>query len=443
MLTLLFFSVTTAMIQTSGAYLRYLPFRSDMSPEEKERLWQLLLTWAVFSISLNTVLLSQIGLKVPIYKAILFLGWLPYFLISVKVIRQPMAAHLFVLGMQCLWAVMLHTGAAVVELSAGVPQELEQMTFTHAVAYLLSFAILLPVERTVFLNLLPSSRLFLSSFRWPMSLLPAILFIGVSLPIADDQLVHDWKYPLSRLAMPLIFFFVYRAMSIATNQAERNEQNLQESVWMRRQIDTLKEYDLLHENSNRQMAAISLELRESYRRLDEYLAAGDTAAALRHIESQESRLTRAPLRLFSDFPLINAALSIYVKRAEKLGIRPEVKINLPKEMGTDEHDLAVLVSNLLENAVEAEEKQPPGRRFLSVIVEAEDGQCVLEIVNLSDRPLAFGKNGLPRANALGHGIGMTSLAEFSQKYDAYVDITQEKSRVQVSMYWEDKSRHGR
>ncbi len=439
MMTFLFFSVTAAMIQTGGAYLRYLPFRSDMRPEEKDRLWQLLLTWAVFSISLNIVFLSQFGLNVPLYKAVLFFGWLPYFLISLKVIRQPATAHVFVLGMQCLWAIMLHTTAAMAELSVGVPKELEQMSFTHAIAYLLIFAILLPVERRVFQNLLPSSRFFLTSFRWPMSLLPVILFIGVSLPIADDQLVHDWQYPVSRLAMPLIFFFVYRSMSITTKQAERNEQNRQESIWMRRQIATLKEYDLLHESNSRQIAAISLGLRESYRRLDEYLAAGDTAAALRHIEAQESRFSHGPLRLFSDFPLINAALSIYVKRCEALGIAPKVKVNLPKKMRTDEHDLAVLLSNLLENAVEAEEKQPPGRRFLSVTMEAAEEQCVLEIVNLWDPPLAFGEKGLPRTDVPGHGIGMASLGEFARKYDAYVDFTQENSRVQVSMYWEDKS----
>ena len=439
MMFFLVISVTVAMIQTAGAYLRYLPFRSGMLPEEKERLWQLLLTWAVFSISLNTVLLSQAGLDVPLYKAVLFFGWLPYFLISLKVVRRPATAHVFVLGMQCLWAFTLHTVAIMVELAVGVPQELGQMSLIHAAVYLLVFAVLLPVERKVFQNLLPSSRFFSASFRWSVALLPVILFIGVSLPIADDQLVHGWRYHVSRFSLPLFFFFVYRAMSIATNRAERNEQNLRETVWMRRQISTLKEYGLLRENSNRQVAALSLELQESYRRLDGHLAAGDTAAALQYIEAQENRLAHAPLRRFSDFPLINAALSIYVMRAEKLGIAPEVRIHLPEEMGTDEHDLAVLISNLLENGVEAEEKQPPGRRFLSVIVEAAESQCVLEIVNLFDRPIAFGENGLPCASAAGHGIGMASLAEFVRKYDAYVDFTQEGGRVQVSMYWEDKN----
>ena len=237
------------------------------------------------------------------------------------------------------------------------------------------------------------------------------------------------------LVFPSRFFFIYRAMSIATKQAEQYENDIQESLWMSRQIDTLKEYDTLRENSNQEMLAISHELRESYICLDKYLAANDIQAAIKHIEAQEGRLVGAPLRLFSDFPLVNAALAIYVSRAEKLGIAPNVKIDLPKNMSTDEHDFATLLSNLLENAVKAEEQQPVGRRFLSVVINAKDGKCALEIVNLSDSQLILGKNGMPRSSVPGRGVGMAFLTEFVQKYDADIKFTQENGRVQVSMNW--------
>ena len=437
MLTFLTISVIIAMLQTAGAYLRYLPFRSGMSPQESDRLWQFCLTWAILSVGLNTFLLATFNLNVPLYKAIMFFGWLPYFLISVKVVNRPLAAHVFVLGMQCLWALTLHTAAATLELFAGFPEDLERLSFTHAASYLLLFILLLPAERAVFQNLLPSPELFLRSFRWPMSLFPIIIFIGASLPIADSQLIHDWQYRFARFGLPFTFFFVYRAMSIASTETERNNRNMQESTYMRRQIAVLKEYSMLYERSSRQVMAIYQAMSESYERLDRYLAISDTKGALKHIETQEKRLDKTPLRRYAEFPLINAALSIYIHRAEKLGIHPKVKINLPKNMSTDEHDLAVLISNLLENAVEAEARQPPGRRFLSVIIEADSGQCVLEIVNLSDEQITFGENKLPHTDAPGHGIGMTSLEAFAEKYDAYVDFTQEKERVQVSMYWED------
>ena len=435
MMTFLFVSVAVTMIQTAGAYLRYLPFSSELSSEEKNHLWQILLTWAIFSVSLNFVIISGFEMNAPLYKVVMFFGWLPYFLISVSIIKRPFSTHIFILGMQCIWAIMLHTAAIMSERFANLSLELEHLFYTHAVVYLLLFLVLLPVERIVFKNLLPSFQIFSSSFRWPMALLPMIIFIGVSLPIADDLLVHDWRYSISRLGLPIAFFFIYRAMSIATKQAEQYENDIQESLWMSRQIDTLKEYDTLRENNNQEMLAISHELRESYICLDKYLAANDIQAAIKHIEAQEGRLVGAPLRLFSDFPLVNAALAIYISRAEKLGIAPNVKIDLPKDMSTDEHDFAALLSNLLENAVQAEEQQPVGRRFLSVVINAKDGKFALEIVNLSDSQLILGKNGMPRSSVPGRGVGMAFLTEFVQKYNADIKFTQENGRVQVSMNW--------
>ena len=70
MLNFLLLALTIALIQLAGAYLRYLPFRGGLTPREGRRLWQLLFTWAVLSISLNTLLLSgveigQMGLVHP------------------------------------------------------------------------------------------------------------------------------------------------------------------------------------------------------------------------------------------------------------------------------------------------------------------------------------------------------------------------------------------
>ena len=75
--------------------------------------------------------------------------------------------------------------------------------------------------------------------------------------------------------------------------------------------------------------------------------------------------------------------------------------------------------------------------FLSFSIEAENGRCVLKIVNMSDRPIVIGENALPRTNAPGHGIGMAFLMEFAKKYNAHVEVSQKNGYVQVSVEWED------
>ena len=104
---------------------------------------------------------------------------------------------------------------------------------------------------------------------------------------------------------------------------------------------------------------------------------------------------------------------------------------------TDENDLAILLSNLLENAIKAAKSQVSDENLLKVKIQHSGNQCVLEISNFCNESIQFDKDGLPLTSAEGHGIGMLSLRAFVKKYDAYVDFSQFDNRVNLMMYWKD------
>ena len=141
-------------------------------------------------------------------------------------------------------------------------------------------------------------------------------------------------------------------------------------------------------------------------------------------------------KFFCNAPLINAALSIYFQLAEKNGITVKQKINLPEKLNVDESDVAILISNLLENAVKASGRQPPDRREIGMTIAHAGNQCVLEITNLFDGEIVF-ENGLPKTSEDGHGIGMLSLKNFVEKYGAQTDFSHESGKVKVIIYFEN------
>ena len=134
--------------------------------------------------------------------------------------------------------------------------------------------------------------------------------------------------------------------------------------------------------------------------------------------------------------MINAALSLYSRRAEEFGIKTSFKVDLPEKISTDESDLAVLLSNLLENAITASKKNPSGRE-ISLTLRNTGGQNVLEITNRFDFPIKVGENGLPYTTQIGHGLGMASLEIFANKNDAFVDFSHEGGLVSFNVYWND------
>ena len=87
------------LIQLGGAYLRYLPFERICTKELRSQLAKLCLLWSVLAFFLYYYIFAVFGLRIIVYKLLLFLGWIPYFLLTAYVIRCHMAQHIFIFGM--------------------------------------------------------------------------------------------------------------------------------------------------------------------------------------------------------------------------------------------------------------------------------------------------------------------------------------------------------
>lgn len=430
----IFLSVVMMCVQLGSVYLFYLPFSRDVTAEQLTELRRKYLPLSVAVFAINLYFFAD-GASFFAFKATLLAGWIPYFFLSMSVIRDKAAQHVFVLGMEGLWCFMLHAGAgAVVTVLYGAMTE--NFLPLQLTIYLVLFAALLKVERQFFTNLLPTPRFFAEeTFKWLVSILPLAIFAGLMIPIFEFTFLPTWKEKFSRCFFPIFFFLMYRSMSLATHQVAEKQLQEQRARLLNRQMASLSEHNALMEKSRREVTALLADLSKNYRVLDDLLDAGKISEAMAYIRRQANLLDATRVQVFSRAPLINAALSIHLKRAKEFGIKVNHKIDLPENFSTEESDLAVLLSNLLENAITASKKQPPSARELSIILRNNGEQYVLEISNRYDFPIKIGANGLPYTTEIGHGLGMSSLAAFAKKYNAFVDFEHTGGRVRLSIYW--------
>ena len=212
---------------------------------------------------------------------------------------------------------------------------------------------------------------------------------------------------------------------------ERNYQRLEQ------QLESLKNFNLMTQDNQEKIAIMRHDLRHHYRLIYSLLENKEIEKAMEHIQTQEKALDETKINRYCYAPLINSALTIYFRQAQRLGITVKQKINLPRNFTTDENDLAILLSNLLENAIKAGKSQVSDDKILEVKIQHRDDQCVLEISNFCNEAMQFDKDGLPLTSSEGHGIGMLSLKAFAKKYNAYVDFSQSESKVNLMMYWKD------
>lgn len=95
----------------------------------------------------------------------------------------------------------------------------------------------------------------------------------------------------------------------------------------------------------------------------------------------------------------------------------EVSAALPQSIRVSESDLCVLLSNALENALNACRKQKenglPGR--IEVTAYEREGKLLLQIINSCDDSVIFSE-GLPVADLPEHGIGVRSICAIVERY---------------------------
>ena len=132
------------------------------------------------------------------------------------------------------------------------------------------------------------------------------------------------------------------------------------------------------------------------------------ADALDYISQSIRRFqAHTPVRYCQDV-IINATLSTYFEQAKEAGIVLETRLQFTDTLPIDSGEIAIVIANALENAINACLLLPKEKRRIAV-------QCIctpkfmLEISNSCKEEVLFSKDGLPLSRENGHGIGTRSI----------------------------------
>lgn len=153
---------------------------------------------------------------------------------------------------------------------------------------------------------------------------------------------------------------------------------------------------------------------EEYVRLGAYLA---------ELDRQKEEL---PQLYYTENFLVNAILSGRLGPAGNAGIRIECEARVPENLPIADADLCMLLSNLLDNAVEACERLPAGsERFISLSLAVRQG-VFLVICQNSAPPRNTGSSSFltSKPDAGCHGLGIPTMRRVTEKYDGALELRQ-------------------
>ena len=141
----------------------------------------------------------------------------------------------------------------------------------------------------------------------------------------------------------------------------------------------------------------------------------DTEKAQHFFDELSMTLGNITTGFYCKNSLINAIIISKSKICDKQGIRLSAEIKIPEALNISDTDICRILVNMLDNAIEANEKEEKNK-FIDLSIKENDG-----FIYLSTRNPFSGENigSTTKENKKEHGYGLRILNDFAQKYDGY------------------------
>lgn len=250
----------------------------------------------------------------------------------------------------------------------------------------------------------------------------------------NTRMLRSFFY-LARLVnhLLLLLFFLLAVYDFVQSVVRRNSelqlltvQNhyaSEHAAYLRRSLD--ETYAMRHEILHH-MNALSALCQE-----------GDLQRVQQYVEHFTGQIRQAPGR-YTDHPLINALVSYCQIQAQKLDASFQASVQVPQHIGIVDADLAVLLSNMIDNALHAVAALPdPQERSIRLKVEiSENAGLFVSCTNSFSGDLQRDEQGDPLSPRRheGHGQGIKAMRRVAEQYNSVLIIETQDNLFHVKSY---------
>lgn len=151
----------------------------------------------------------------------------------------------------------------------------------------------------------------------------------------------------------------------------------------------------------------SLASRKEWKELEEYLT-----------QAQES-IPRTELNLCPN-PAVDGVVGHYCMQYKENDIPVSIELDLPRKLPVSEMDICLVLSNLLENALEASLRTDKSKRYIRVQAYLHSANIILlKVENTFDGIIIENKGVFQSSKRHGDGVGTQSVRRIAEKNGGY------------------------
>lgn len=364
----------------------------------KRNFWILL---GFFAFSGGLQLLATLAFSADVvWKLYPFITHFPLILLLRTVYKKP-----FVTAMVAAFTAYLccqpskWMGVLVYQLSASAAAEL-----------LARILCLLPVGYVAIVYLTPYlSEIFNKDRRsvFIFGIVPTVYYVFdyitavyTDLWLSNQRVVMEFL-PFFLAVIYMVFCVVYYKEYEQKADAQRKEQIISITVEQQtKEITAVKQVE-------QEIRMLRHDMRMFLSSLAVSIENGETDTAREMINSQIDRIDGVRLERFCSNDILNYVISDYATRCKEASIAFHCAVELDV-LPVDEILFASILSNALDNALNAQKEIPVACRKLKLMLKKSGGKLLLSVKNPVARQITFA-DGLPVSGKDGHGYGTQSI----------------------------------
>ena len=170
---------------------------------------------------------------------------------------------------------------------------------------------------------------------------------------------------------------------------------------------------------------------------------GEYAGLEDYIAKMDAGMGGVEMTVQTGNPVTDVIVNDIRRRALDLGIRFRAEFYYPDSGAYDAFDMAIILQNLLQNAVEACEKVGEGERFIVLAGKRKGRFFLIEVKNSFADEVVFGQDGLPvttkQEDAAMHGIGLANVRREAKRYMGELELKAIQPEFSATVLLQERS----
>lgn len=226
-------------------------------------------------------------------------------------------------------------------------------------------------------------------------------------PVAGMQAVQEFL-PTALIAFYVMFLAAYHVQAQKRSEAELQRSMLEaELKQSAAEIETLRRVEI-------QTGVYQHDVRHHLSAIDSFLAAGKQEQARAYIAKVQAHAETVMHKRYCRNELVNLLCSSFEAKCCQKSVRLTVEATLPEKLTISDTELCALLSNGLENALNAVSDLPDEKKWISLYCGIRLNKLLLEIRNPYEGGVSM-RDGLPVSDREEHGYGCRSIRSIAEK----------------------------